>query len=178
MRMMKFHEGRCRTKRRTIPSTDPYLPSAGSREMVMCRVCHSLYHHKRWYLEGDLPVKEVRVTPIGLITCPACRKIHDRFPGGIVVLSGEFLKIHKGEILNLIRNEETRAKGVNPLERIISVKDQGNRVEIHTTSERLAQRIGREVYRAYKGDASYHWSRDDKFVRVAWHRAGEENGHT
>jgi hypothetical protein len=26
-------------------------------------------------------------------------------------LSGEFLKDHKGEILNLVRNEETRAKG-------------------------------------------------------------------
>ncbi len=178
MRMMKVHEGRCRTRRRTIPTTDPYLPGLGGREVVMCRVCHSLYHHKRWYLEGDLPVKEIRATPIGLITCPACRKIHDRFPGGIVALSGEFLKTHKDQILNLVRNEEARAKGINPMERIISVKDEGNRVEIHTTSERLAQRIGREVHRAYKGDASYHWSRDDKFVRVEWHRAGEQNGHS
>jgi hypothetical protein len=176
---MKTNGRRRKTKRGTIPSgTDPYLPTVGIQEVVMCRICHSLYHHKRWYLEGDLPVKQIRATPIGLITCPACRKIHDRFPGGVVVLSGEFLKDHKGEILNLVRNEETRAKGGNPLERIISIKDQGNRVEIHTTNEKLAQRIGREVHRAYKGDASYHWSRDDKFVRVAWHRAGEENGQS
>jgi NMD protein affecting ribosome stability and mRNA decay len=175
---MKISGRRCKTKRGTIPSgTDPYLPGAGIREVVMCGICHSLYHHKRWYLEGDLPLKVGRMTPIGVITCPACCKIRDRFPGGIVVLRGEFLNTHKDQMLNLVRNEEARAKGVNPLERIISIKDEGNCVEIHTTSERLAQRIGREIHRAYKGEVSYHWSKDDKFVRVEWHRAGEKDGN-
>jgi NMD protein affecting ribosome stability and mRNA decay len=120
-------------------------------------------------------LSEKRITPSHFIVCPACRKISNHFLGGIVTLEGKFLSAHKEEILNLVRNEEARAKGVNPLERIISIKDVGDRVEIHTTSERLAQRMGREIHRAYKGNASYHWSTDDKFVRVEWHRAGEEN---
>ena len=78
--------------------------------------------------------------------------------------------MYKDQILHLVRNVETRAKEVNPLERIISIKNRKGDVEIQTTNERLAQRIGREIQRAYKGDVKYHWSRDDKFVRVDWDR--------
>ena len=103
--------------------------------------------------------------------CPACHKIQDRFAGGVITLEGRFLKTHKDQIIHLIQNQETRAKAINPLERIISIKNRGDRVEVQTTNERLAQRIGREIQRAYKGKAAYHWSRDNKFVRVEWHRA-------
>ena len=178
MKAMKTGEGRRQQKKRSIPSyTDPYLPWGGSQETLMCRVCRSIYHHKRWYLESELPLSEKQITPRSLMICPACRKISNHFPGGIITLEGRFLGAHKEEILNLVRNEEARAKGVNPLERIISIKDVGNRVEIHTTSERLAQRIGRELERAYKGRATYHWSRDDKFIRVEWYREkGKDTG--
>ncbi len=137
----------------------------------MCRICHAIYHHKRWYLEGARLLSKAQKARMCLIICPACRKIQDHFPGGIITLQGEFLKAHKDQILHLVRNEEARAKGINPLERIISIKDRGESVEIQTTNERLAQRIGREIQRAYKGDAAYHWSQDNKFVRVEWHRA-------
>ena len=86
------------------------------------------------------------------------------------MLNGEFLKVHKDQIVHLVRNAEARAKEINPLERIISIKNLKGGVEIQTTNEKLAQRIGREIERAYKGDTKYHWSRDDKFVRVDWHR--------
>jgi hypothetical protein len=178
MKTMKASAGRGQPRKRTIPSArDPYLPWGGSRGVLMCRICHSVYYHKRWYLEGDVLAREARSIPTGLIICPACRKIHDHFPGGIITLHGEFLNAHKDQILHLVRNEEVRAKGVNPLERIISIKDRGECVEIHTTSERFAQRIGREIQRAYKGDATYHWSRNDKFVRVDWNRAEGKDGN-
>ena len=133
-------------------------------------MCHAIYHHKRWYLEGEVLLSKAQKARVEMVLCPACHKIQDRFPGGIITLKGEFLKTRKDQIIHLVRNEEARAKGINPLERIISIKDQGESVEIQTTNERLAQRIGREIQRAYKGDATYHWSEDDKFVRVGWHR--------
>ncbi len=171
-RAMKPKMIKGRPKRRIIPSgTDPYLPWSGSREVLVCRRCHSFYFHKRWYLESDVPSPEIKKSVTGMIVCPACRKIEDHFPGGIIILQGDFLKQHKEEILHRIHNEEGRAKNVNPLERVISIKDYGDRVEIHTTGERFAQRIGRELQRAYKGHASYHWSGDDKFVRVSWERS-------
>jgi len=149
---------------------DPYLPGAGRHELAMCSVCHAIYHHKRWYPEGEITLSKAQKTKLDMVTCPACRKTHDRYPGGIITLQGGFLKTHKDQILHLVRNEEARARKINPLERLISIKNIRGGVEIQTTNERLAQRIGREIQRAYKGDAAYHWSRDDKFVRVDWHR--------
>jgi hypothetical protein len=46
-------------------------------------------------------------------------------------------------------------------------------IEIHTTNERFAQRLGREVKRAFKGEVTYHWTAGDKFVRVEWHHEGK-----
>ncbi len=177
MKVMKVMKAmKAKAGRRTIPSgTDPYLPWGGTRDNVVCKVCRAVYHHKRWYPEGEWSLKEEPKTPMGQTLCPACRKAHDHFAGGVLTLRGGFFAGHKDQILNLVRNEEARAIGVNPLERIIAIENGGDYMEIRTTSERMAQRIGREIQRAYKGDIVYRWSRDNKFVRVDWHR-GEETG--
>lgn len=151
---------------------DPYLPLLGPKEVAVCKRCGAVYHRKRWSIERSSDL--LTEGKIRSVVCPACQKTHDGFPGGIIILSGEFLKPLKEQILHLIRNEESRAKRINPLERIISIKEGGDRVEIHTTSDRFAQRIGMEIRRAYKGDVTYHWSRDDKFIRVKWHRGQEQ----
>ncbi len=151
---------------------DPYLPLMGPKEAAVCKRCGAVYHRKHWSIEKSPDL--FKGGKSRSVVCPACQKINDAFPGGIITLSGEFLKPLKEQILHLIRNEEARAKKINPLERIISVKDGGNVVEIHTTSDRFAQRIGMEIHRAYKGDVTYHWSRDDKFIRVTWHRGQEQ----
>jgi hypothetical protein len=80
-----------------------------------------------------------------------------------------FLTAHKDEILRLIRNEENRAKGINPLERIIEINESAEGVIVTTTNEKLAQRIGRSVKSAYQGHTSYRWS-DPKFLSVEWQR--------
>lgn len=148
---------------------DPYLPQRGQKEMAACEKCGAVYRHKRWTLE--IAASDLRGMKVRKVICPACRKARDRFPGGIVTLSGEFLKDHKDEILRRIRNEEGRAKKVNPLERIIAVNDGGETLELQTTTERFAQRIGREINRAFKGKVQYRWSTDNKFVRVNWRRS-------
>ena len=149
-------------------SRDPYLPWGGSRKIAACKRCGAIYRHKRWSLQNSAAL--FRGGPIRSVVCPACRKISDGFPSGIVTLRGEFLKKHKDQILQRARNEETRAVRVNPLERIISIKNQGDSVEIKTTSERFAQRIGREIQRAFKGRTTYRWGGEDKMIRVDWHR--------
>jgi NMD protein affecting ribosome stability and mRNA decay len=150
---------------------DPYLPLMGPKEVALCRSCGAVYHRKRWSMVNSPALLQGRT--LRSVTCPACQKRQDSFPGGIIMLSGEFLAPHKEQILHLVRNEEARAKRVNPLERIISIKDNLKSVEIQTTSDRFAQRIGMEIHRAYKGDVTYHWSRDDKFIRVKWSRGQE-----
>ena len=60
--------------------------------------------------------------------------------------------------------------GINPLERIIRMEEKGEELEIATTDEKLAQRIGREVRKACQGTVEYKWSEDSKLLRVNWAR--------
>ena len=60
-------------------------------------------------------------------------------------------------------------KGVNnPLEQIMRMDaaDGGWRVE--TTTEKLAQRLGRSIKKAKGGTLAYKWGHNNKFVRVVW----------
>ena len=56
------------------------------------------------------------------------------------------------------------------LERIMETRVGEESVEILTTDEKLAQRIGREIRKAYQGTVSYKWSEDANLVRVNWAR--------
>ncbi len=63
---------------------------------------------------------------------------------------------------------EARALSVNPLQRVMKIVRLGKDIEVQTTNDRLAQRIGRELVRAYKGRVTYHWAHRDMLVRVYW----------
>jgi len=148
---------------------DPYLPKEGQYEMTMCKKCHAIYHNKRWSFDEALYKKKRDHKKTMLSLCPACQKIRDRYAEGYVTLKGDYLKEHKQDILNLIKNEEERAKGLNPLERIAEIKDKDNLVEITTTHEKLAQRIGKKVQKACQGDLAIKMTQD-RITRVMWER--------
>lgn len=151
--------------------TDPYIPRKGASAVGACPNCHAIRRNKRWYLDEKEYASLIRKRgAVALERCPACRKIADGFPSGVVLLRGGYLRGHRDEILKLARNEEKRAMGFNPLQRIISVKEEGGNLEIATTDEKLAQRIGREVRKACRGTVEYKWSADCKLLRVNWAR--------
>jgi NMD protein affecting ribosome stability and mRNA decay len=125
---------------------------------------------KRWHLDEAAYAKLLRARAARQVLCPACQKIRDGYPSGQVTLAGAFLVEHRDEILRLIANEEKRAREKNPLERIMSLKEENERLVLTTTDEKLAQRIGRELRKACGGTVTYGWSHNNKFVRVHWER--------
>ena len=160
------------TYKKKASASDPYLPRGASKRISVCGGCHAVYKNKRWYADPDLYDAAVEIPDTVTTVCPACLKIRDNFPGGIVTLKGEYVLPHKQELMNLIRNEEGRAHGFNPLERVMSVKENGyGSIVISTTNEKLAQRLGRAIKKAFHGDVKYRWSHDNKLVRVEWVRA-------
>jgi NMD protein affecting ribosome stability and mRNA decay len=148
---------------------DPYISRKGPHEVGVCPDCHAISRKKRWYLDETEYASLARSGAV-LRRCPACRKIADGFPSGVVTLHGGFLRTHRDEILTIVRNEERRARGTNPLERIMAIREGDESVEILTTDEKLAQRIGREIRKAYQGTVSFKWSEDANLVRVNWSR--------
>ncbi len=150
--------------------SDPYMPRGGRHEISICKECHAVYRGKKWFINEELYKTNVKNKTANMVVCPACLKIRDNFPGGVVTLKGGFPKSHEDEILNLVRNEGDRSLRDNPLERIMSINKIKGTLEIQTTNEKLAQKIGKAVYKAYSGELEYKWSEQNKFVRVCWNR--------
>jgi len=149
---------------------DPYLLDLKPDEVAMCRECRSVYAGHRWELEGRAARGLARAKRVHDTLCPACQKIRDRIPGGIVALSGAFLEQHEQEIVNLLNRENRRAMKINPLERIIDIERSDAGLVVLTTNEKLAQKLGRALRKACSGNVEYNWSRDTKLVRVNWRR--------
>ena len=153
-------------------TTDSYLPRGASRRISICEGCRAVYMNKRWYIGPKLDDAVSKSSDTAATVCPACSKIRDNFPGGIVTLKGDYVLKHKQDLMNLVRNEEERARGFNPLERVMSVRENGyGSIVISTTNEKLAQRLGRAIKKAFHGEVAYHWSHDNKLVRVDWERS-------
>ena len=52
----------------------------------------------------------------------------------------------------------------------MGVVSTGNDIEITTTNEKLAQRMGKALHKAYSGTIEYKLSEDAKIARVYWRR--------
>jgi NMD protein affecting ribosome stability and mRNA decay len=155
-------------------SHDPYAPKIDPGEVAVCTTCHAIFHRRHWFFDPEVYFHESQQPETQKIECPACHKIRDRFAEGRVTLQpSSFLTAHREEILHLIYNEEERAKGINPLERIVEMIESDDGMVITTTNEKLAQRIGRTLKSTFQGQTTYHWS-DPKFLSVVWHRADQQ----
>lgn len=100
--------------------------------------------------------------------CQACQRIRDHYPAGVVTVSGDFIKTHKQEVLNLVRHLEQGERARHPLHRIISIEERPDQVVVATTDIHLPKRIGQALQRAYKGTLGLHYDQAGCFVRVNW----------
>ncbi len=155
---------------RVETSADPYLCEAGLKEPSLCKTCGAVYRKKHWYLDPGEAEALKRDGTAQEVSCPACRKIQDRYAEGFVVLRGAYLWEHEEEIRNLLKHEETKAMAKNPLERIIMMERVGDDMQIETTEEKLAEHLGRAVSKAHQGELKVSWSDDHAVCRVAWER--------
>ena len=158
-------------KKKVDVERDPYLPRWSPKGILYCKRCGAVYYRRRWTLT---PPQEIRdrvefSDDVSSTLCPACRKIHDHYPFGKLHLIGATPK-EKGDILRLLKNEEERAREKNPLERIMGIRTDGDGWKVETTTEKLAQRLGRSLKKARGGKVVYKWSHNNKFVRVVWQK--------
>ncbi len=149
---------------------DPYMPEEG-QEAALCTTCKALYQNKRWFFDEKLAGRLAGTAKVKEVTCPTCRKIKDNYPEGVLTLSGDFFAERQEEILTLVKNEAAKVGARSVADRIIKMTPEGpGKLVIETTTEKLAQHLGRAVYRAYKGDLDFRWSEMNRFVRVYWSR--------
>lgn len=164
----KFGISDKRGRKRTCD--DPYLAETGLKEPALCQGCEAIYRNKRWQLAPD-EVKAMQNDPkIQWVTCPACLKIAEHYPEGIVTLSGDYLWRHEAEIRNILNNEAERVMAKNPIARIMQIETNGESLVIETTEQKLAEHLGRTLNRAHSGDLQVAWSGSPRVCRVNWER--------
>jgi NMD protein affecting ribosome stability and mRNA decay len=155
---------------RTARSTDVYRPRSGAKEVSVCPDCRLIYRNKRWQMDEEEAAKLISSERTTRLTCPACRRVADRNPAGIITLSGRYLEQNWDVIQNQIRHVVEKSETKNPLGRIMAMEQGTTGITITTTEDKIAQKIGREIFRAHKGDLIYSWSHEQQLVRVTWNR--------
>ena len=156
--------GRVRT------SVDPFVSDEGFREPALCKTCQTYFHHKRW-MNNPKTYTQLKSDPnVHWVICPACQKIAEGYPEGILTLSGSYLWEHEDEIRRLLKNEESKANGRNPQERVIRTTRQEETLVIETTEQRLAEHLGRVLQRAHQGELKINWGAGPDICRVNWER--------
>ena len=143
--------------------TDPYLDFEKPGRDARCPECGVVFHKGRWAW-GPTPKDAVSMT------CPACLRIHDRFPGGYVTLKGPFVAAHRDELKQLVQAREAHEKAEHPLERVMAIGERKEALEITTTGNHLARAIGNAVRAAYDGNLKVRYETDENLVRAIWTR--------
>jgi len=94
----------------------------------------------------------------------------DRLPAGLLELRGAYLASHRGEVLNIARNQPASVAATRPLQRILWIEERKSGLEIATTNPHLALRIGKAIRSACKGELVVKQADKDPLVRVYWER--------
>jgi len=162
--MMKT-QNRRRNRLIKIKRNDVYTDTKKLPEPAVCIKCNSVFSNGRWAWTEMKNGNKIYKT-----ICPACKRIADKYPAGIIKLNGPFLSKHFTEIKNLLYNVEKLEKNERPLERIISVEKTSGETVITTTGIHIARRIGEALFQAYSGDYSFKYGDDEKSIRVSWAR--------
>lgn len=136
-----------------------------------CPRCGAVYDGRRWIPQPDDRLKG------GILSgeferrlCPGCTRIEKKQVEGVVVLRGSFLRDHQGEIRNVINRVERNRSRRNVNSRILQMSENEGELVIETCDEHLAERIGKEIRKAFKGELEMKWQSKDMFVRVLWQR--------
>lgn len=144
---------------------DPFVARGKPPEPTVCPDCSAIFHKGHWQW-GTSPADAHEHR------CPACSRIHDKVPAGILTLSGDFFKSHKKEIIRMVRHTEEKEKAEHPLERIMNIEEQADEQStvINFTGLHLAKCTGDALQHAYKGQFDFEYSGRDDALHAAWQR--------
>jgi NMD protein affecting ribosome stability and mRNA decay len=142
---------------------DPFAQRKKLPDPTTCPGCGAIYRDGRWAWGAP---------PAGAheAECPACQRIAESYPAGIVTVRGEFARAHRDEITHLVRNLEEREKASHPLKRIMALEEEDDALVVTTTDTHLARNIGDALHHAYQGELDYDPAESETVLRVTWER--------
>jgi len=144
---------------------DPYMKRSKPTSPTVCPECGVVFHGGRWqWLERvDAQAKQE--------LCPACQRIRDDVPAGILTLKGDFLHTHRDEIMRLVDNKVEMQKTDHPMKRMMALEeDEDGSIILTFTDTHLPRGVGQAIQSAYDGELEIQYPEDAQLVRVYWER--------
>lgn len=137
----------------------------------ICHECQAVSTAKRWYY-NDAVRDKCQQSPgeTDYTLCPGCTGIHGRLIGGFIDLKGEWDEGQKRDLLHLIEHVSRYSQRRNPANRIIALVERPGALYLETTTNWLAEHIGKEVHKAFPGELTLQWPKGDAVVRVYYER--------
>lgn len=135
------------------------------REPTICGSCGAIFLHRAWRRRA---LAADRLDGASWGTCPACEQVQRGEYYGRVVARNAPRVADRDTIIRRIRNVARRSGFTQPERRIVSIECDESRLEVLTTSQKLAHRIARELVKAFGGRASFRWSSGDGSLLATW----------
>lgn len=144
---------------------DPYMHRRKPAEPTVCPDCAAVFSGGRWHWEANRPAGAAERL------CPACERIRDRVPAGMLRLEGPFFQAHRDEVLALLRSKTERERASHPLKRVIDIVEQDDGATmVSFTDDHLPRGVGEAIHRAYEGELEVQYTEESGLVRARWRR--------
>lgn len=90
-------------------------------------------------------------------------------PHGYLHVAGDFVTAHRPEIEGMLRREAQRAHRSSPASHIIAMDTDGScGLLVSTTTEHLAHRLGRALFRSFGGELHHGFGHRNQLAFVWW----------
>jgi NMD protein affecting ribosome stability and mRNA decay len=144
-----------RVVEKTAPPHDP----------TICARCGAVFLRKTWRNDHKLSDEQLERGEWGF--CPACLQVSKEEGQGRLLMRGKAVSRDQAAIRRRIRNVAARAAKTQPQRRIVSIESTDGGLDVLTTSQKLAHRLGHELKKLFGGRVTYTWN-DDGTLFATW----------
>ena len=138
--------------------------------MKKCSKCPAYFDGKRWIYKLKREPIKIKKGEYSIELCPGCEKIEKKWIEGIVQIRGNFWKKHKEEVEKLVQHTAERKRERTPSARIYRFVKEKDELIIETTDRALAERIGKDLEKAFSGELDIQWLKKAEYSRVYWQK--------
>lgn len=147
-----------------VPHHQGAAPHVGEQ---VCEGCHAVYADKHWNYD-EARYAEMRAKGATTTQCPGCRALADRqYRGELTMLAAppaEGIDERRQRLFDV----EALARARDPMARIAELAVEPGKWHLYTTSARLAERLGKELQKAFGGDLQVDKLKATPYSRVLW----------
>jgi NMD protein affecting ribosome stability and mRNA decay len=144
----------------------PVARKTSLKEPAVCERCGAVYERKTW--RSDRRPTIAVLDKATWTICPACEQVAADVYYGRVLITGKGALERRAAIERRVANVARLAASRQPERKVVSQEWEGSKLEILTTSQKLAHRIAKELNKTFGGKASYKWSADDGSLLATW----------